>query len=177
MGPDPRPGEWTRGEYRVSTDRSRIDPAVVHGFLVHTFWGKGLLEEAVRRSVDHSLPFGLFRGDRLIGFARVVTDYVNLAYLADVVVLEEFRGRGLGRWLVECVLAHPELQGLRRWLLSTLDAHGLYRQLGFTELARPELLMERPGGGTFAEIPRAGEVEMGGEAACQMHNLMDPDPE
>jgi GNAT superfamily N-acetyltransferase len=167
------PHEWTRGEYRISTDRGLIDLGMVHAFLTRSYWSPGISEEAVRRSIEHSLPFGLYRGGRQVGFARVVTDHVKIAYVADVFVLEELRGEGLGKWLMEAVLAHPDLQAVWRWLLVTQDAHGLYRRFGFTGLDRPERYMERPGGGRPA--PHAAEAEeMGGEAPCQMHRLLDP---
>ena len=97
----------------------------------------------VRRSIDNSLPFGVYRGGELVGFARVVTDYATFAWLADVFILKEHRGRGLSKWLMEVILAHPELQGFRRWVLATKDAHELYRRFGFRELHRPERWMER----------------------------------
>jgi len=97
----------------------------------------------VQRTIDNSLPFGLYRGAEQIGFARVVTDYATFAWLADVFVLNEFRGRGLAKWLIEVVVNHPDLQGLRVWVLGTKDAHKLYRRFGFSELKTPEFWMER----------------------------------
>jgi GNAT superfamily N-acetyltransferase len=137
--------EWRQGEYLISTDRDRLDIATIHDFLSHhSYWAKGRSLEVVKRSIANSLPFGLFKDHQQIGFARVVTDYATFAWLADVFVLDEFRGRGLGKWLIEVILAHPDLQGFRRWVLSTKDAHGLYRSFGFNELKRPERWMERP---------------------------------
>lgn len=137
--------EWRRGEFLISTERERLDFETIHRFISkESYWGKGRAIEVVRRSVEGSLPFGVYAGERLVGFARVVTDYATFAWLADVFVLEEFRGRGLGRWLVETILAHPELQGFRRWVLATKDAHEVYRPFGFQELKRPERWMERP---------------------------------
>jgi GNAT superfamily N-acetyltransferase len=98
----------------------------------------------VARSIENSLPFGIYQGDAQIGFARVVTDYATFAWIADVFVIKEARGKGLSKWLMEAILAHPDLQGFRRWVLSTKDAQGLYRQFGFAELKRPERWMERP---------------------------------
>ena len=135
--------EWTRGEYLVSTDRKRIDVVTIHRFLSLSYWAAGIPLEVVERSIERSLPFGLYIFERQIGFARVITDYATFGYLADVFVLEEFRGKGLGGWLVEAVVSHPELQGLRRWMLATRDAHDLYRGAGFSPLKRPELWMER----------------------------------
>jgi GNAT superfamily N-acetyltransferase len=134
--------EWTRGEYTISTDPARLDFDVIYGFLVDSYWAKGRTRERVTQSVEHSIPFGLYHATALIGFARVITDYVTLALLADVFVLEAHRGKGLGRWLVEMATTLPELSRVRRWILGTRDAHDLYRQFGFTE-PRPDVLMER----------------------------------
>jgi GNAT superfamily N-acetyltransferase len=134
--------QWSRGEFTISTDRGRLDLAVIHGFLSRSYWASARSRERVALSIEQSWPFGLYHGDAQIGFARVVTDQVVLAFLADVFVLEAYRGRGLGRWLVEVVTGLPELRRVRRWLLGTRDAHGLYRQVGFTE-PRAGLLMER----------------------------------
>lgn len=137
--------EWRRGEFVISTERGRLDVETIHRFISEeSYWGKGRAIEVVRRSIEGSLPFGLYHGERLVAFARVVTDYATFAWLADVFVLEEFRGQGLGRWLVKTILAHPELQGFRRWVLATKDAHEIYRPFGFQELKRPERWMERP---------------------------------
>lgn len=134
--------EWTRGEYTISTDRQRLDIDVIQGFLVHSYWAKDRTRERVVQSIEHSLPFGLYHLDKQVGFARVLTDYVVLAFLADVFVLEGHRGKGLGTWMVEVITTLPELGGIRRWLLGTRDAHKLYRQFGFGE-PRPNVLMER----------------------------------
>ena len=119
-----------------------MDRAAVHAFLTRSYWARGVPREVVDRSIDHSLAFGLFQGSRQIGFARVITDRATFAYLADVYVLDEYRGRGLGKWLISSVLAHPDLQGLRRWSLVTRDAHELYRAFGFRELSNPSRHME-----------------------------------
>jgi GNAT superfamily N-acetyltransferase len=139
--------EWTRGEYTISTDRRRLDLDVIHGFLARSYWAAGRSRERVALAIDHSLPFGLYHREAQVGFARVVTDHVVIAFLADVFVLEEHRGDGLGAWLVEVVTGLPELRSVRRWLLGTRDAHGLYRSFGFGE-PTPGVLMERldPGG-------------------------------
>lgn len=135
--------EWTRGEFVASTDPQRLDVAAIHAFLSErSYWAQGVPLDTVRRSIEHSLTIGVRHGEQMVGFARVVTDYSVIAYLADVFVLEEYRGRGLGKWLVELVTAHPDLQGLRRWLLATRDAHGLYRRFGF-QPADPERLMDK----------------------------------
>lgn len=136
--------EWRRGDYLISTERERLDWDVIHNYISNeSYWGKGRSMETVRRSVENSLPFGIYRGKRQAGFARVVTDYATFAWIADLFVLEEFRGQGLSKWLMEVVLSHPELLGFRRWVLATRDAHGLYRRFGFAELLKPERWMER----------------------------------
>ena len=134
--------EWTRDRFTVTTDRARLDRDVIVHFLSSSYWAESIPRSIVDKSIDHSLCFGLLEETRQIGFARVVTDSATFAFLADVFVLPEHRGAGLGKWLIECVKSHPELQGLRRWLLGTRDAHGLYQQFGFTPLRRPEIFME-----------------------------------
>ena len=141
------------GQFELTTDRRRIDVVAVHRFLTASYWAKGIPEETVRKSIAHSLCFGILEGRQLVGFARVVSDYATFAYLADVFVLEEFRGRGLAVWMMECMVAHPQLQGLRRWSLVTRDAHELYRRFGFTELAAPQRWMEKHEPGIYARGP------------------------
>lgn len=140
-----------RGAYEVSTDAARLEMAVIHGFLSTSYWAAGIPRETVRRSIEHSLAFGLYHdADGQVGFARVVSDRATFAYLCDVFVLEAHRGRGLSKWLVEFIHAHPELQGLRRWMLATRDAHGLYRGQGWTPLPTPETFMQRHFPGRYA---------------------------
>lgn len=134
--------EWTRDSFMISCDPRKQDLQVITEFLAASYWAKGIPRATVAKSLEHSLCFALLDGVRQVGFARVISDHAAIAYIGDVFVLPEYRGKGLGKWLIECVLAHPELQGLRRWLLGTRDAHGLYRQFGFTPLQSPELLME-----------------------------------
>ncbi len=134
--------EYSKDGYRITTDRESMDAGEIHGYLSRSYWARGRPRSVVEKSIRHSLCFGLFEGDAQIGFARVVTDYATFAYLADVFVLESHHGLGLGKWLLECVMAHPELQGLHRWNLATRDAHGLYARHGFTPLSRPEDYME-----------------------------------
>jgi len=135
--------EWRRGDYVISTDPERLDVVMIHDFLARrSYWAQEIPLELVRRSIEHSLPFGLYAPEGQAGFARVVTDHAVFAYLADVFVLEPHRGRGLGTWLVETVVTCPELAGLRRWDLATDDAHELYRRFGFRE-ANPARTMER----------------------------------
>lgn len=149
---EPAPRRWHRGEFTIDTDRARVDLDVVHGFLVGCYWAQGIPRDVVRRSIDGALCFGIYydggesplAGDGAqVGFARVISDFATYAYVGDVFVLEPWRGRGLSRWLMECVTGHPDLQGLRRWVLATRDAHGLYRPFGFTEIAHPERWMHR----------------------------------
>ena len=130
--------------FEITTDRDRIDVAAVHAFLTRSYWSPGVARDVVERAIANSLAFGLLAPDgSQAGFARAVTDRATYAYLADVYVLEEHRGRGLGTWLVRTVLEHPELQGLRRWALATDDAHGLYARFGFAPARRPEMHMFR----------------------------------
>ena len=141
---------WQRPPYRITDEPGAVDLDVVHAFLANSYWARGIPRETVARGIAHSLPFSLLLGDRQVGFARAVTDRATFAYLADVFVAEDQRGRGLGVWLVETALAHPELQGLRRWLLVTRDAHGLYRKLGFTDPADPSMILTRHDPGVYA---------------------------
>ena len=133
--------ETRSGSFSVSTARERLELGLIHGFLAGSYWARGIPEEAVRRSIEHSLCFGLYDWDRQIGFARVISDYATFAYLADVFVLERYRGLGL--FLVRSVLAHPALQNLRRFSLVTRDAQGLYARVGFRSLSEPGRHMER----------------------------------
>ncbi|HEY0711008.1 MAG TPA: GNAT family N-acetyltransferase, partial [Polyangia bacterium] len=123
--------EWNRGEYTISTDRSRLDADVIEGFFRQSYWAPERPRERIQTSIDASLPFGLYHQGAQIGFARVLTDYVTLAFVADVFVAQAHRGKGLGTWLVETLMSLPELRGVRRWMLTTRDAHGLYRKFGF----------------------------------------------
>jgi GNAT superfamily N-acetyltransferase len=138
--------EWRRGEYSISTDTARLDIDVIHRFLREdSYWAAGVDREIVERSIENSICFGLYDESRQVGFARVVTDRAAFAYLADVFVLPDHRGRGLGKWLVETVLSHPDLQNLRRFFLGTADAHSLYERHGFRPID-PARMMERRGG-------------------------------
>jgi GNAT superfamily N-acetyltransferase len=132
-----------QGRFSVSTDPARLDLPLIHDFLSnHSYWAAGIPEKLVRRSLENSLCFGLYHDASQIGFARVVTDKATFAYLGDVFVLDSYRGRGLSKWLLDCVMRHPDLQGLRRFILGTRDAHRLYDRLGFAPLASPERFME-----------------------------------
>jgi ribosomal protein S18 acetylase RimI-like enzyme len=138
-----RPIEARRGAYLLTTDRTRIDPAAALALLAHEHWAADLRPATFARAMANSICFGLLDGERLIGFGRIVTDLATYAYWTDVVVDAAYRGQGLGRWLVDAMLAHPELQGLRRVALLTRDARGLYEQLGFTAELGPRTYMER----------------------------------
>lgn len=134
--------EWRKDDFRVSTALDQRGLEVIHGFLQESYWATGIPRATVEKSIRNSLCFGLFHGKRQIGFARVISDYTTFAYLADVFVLQEFRGQGLAKWLMQCIMEHAELSGLRRWLLVTRDAHSLYEKFGFKPLAHPERFME-----------------------------------
>lgn len=134
--------ERTRNGFTISTDKSRLDVRAVHEFLSErSYWAQDIPFDVVRRSIENSLCFGVYDGGGQVGFARVITDFATFAYIADVFILEGHRGRGLSKWLVESILAHPDLQGLRRWMLATRDAHELYGRFGFQSLGNPERFM------------------------------------
>jgi GNAT superfamily N-acetyltransferase len=128
--------------FRVSTDPQALDVAAIHVSLTRSYWASGITREIVASSISNSLCFGLFDGSAQIGFARVISDRATFAYLCDVYVLEDYRGRGLGKWLIEVVTSHPDLRRLRRFVLATRDAHALYEKFGFTPLNKPEIFME-----------------------------------
>ena len=134
--------EWPRPPFLVSTDAAKFDLDVIHGYLARSYWSPQIPRDLVARAIDKSLGFGLYHDGAQIGFARVISDYATFAYLADVFVLEEWRGRGLSKFMMECIKSHPDLQHLRRWMLATADAHGLYAQFGFEPLSKPERMME-----------------------------------
>lgn len=135
--------EVQKEKYSITTDSERISLDIVHGYLARSYWAKGIERDLVERALKYSLCFGLFEDKEQIGFARVITDYTAIGYLADVFVLETHQGRGLGTFLVESVLAHPELQTLRRFILVTADAHELYRKFGFDSPSQPEMYMDK----------------------------------
>lgn len=136
--------ELLLNEFLISTDKTLLQRDEIQRFLAEeSYWAPERTIEQTQRAIENSMCFGVYTGDRQIGFARVVTDQATFAYIGDVYVLEEFRGRGLSKWLMETIISHPDLQGLRRWLLATKDAHGLYAQYGFTGLKVPERWMER----------------------------------
>ncbi|MBC7899115.1 MAG: GNAT family N-acetyltransferase [Saprospiraceae bacterium] len=137
--------EWKNAEYSIDTDKTRLQQDVIQRFLSEdSYWAQDRSVLQTRTAIEHSVCFGLYHHDRQIGFARVISDFATFAYLGDVFVLEDFRGRGLSKWLMESIVSHPELQGLRRWVLATRDAHSLYEKYGFHALTFPERWMERP---------------------------------
>jgi GNAT superfamily N-acetyltransferase len=142
-----------KGEFTISTDPDRLDLEVIHRFLTESYWAKGISREVVKRSIENSLCFGIYR-EKQIGFARVISDFATFAYLGDVFILEDYRGRGLSKWLMERIVSHPALQGLRRWTLLTRDAHRLYAQFGFTPLKSPERYMERHDPNVYSRNPQ-----------------------
>jgi GNAT superfamily N-acetyltransferase len=134
--------EWTKNEFSVSTDPARLDMIYLHQFLSTTYWAKGIPLEIVQKAIAGSVCFGMYHGQRQIGFARVITDKATFGYLADVFIDPAYRRKGLSKWMMECVMSHPELQGFRRFMLATRDAHGLYRKFGFTGVPNPEIMMQ-----------------------------------
>ena len=136
--------EWQRGEFTISTDPERLQIEVIHKFLSEdSYWARERSREQTATAIENSLSFGVYKGENQIGFARVVTDYATFAYVGDVFILNEFRGSGLSKWLMETIVDHPDLQGFRRWILATLDAHSLYEKFGFAALRFPERWMEK----------------------------------
>lgn len=133
----------TATEYTITTDKRCFDLKAIHAFLSQTYWSPGITLAVIEKAIENSLAFGIFLGQEQVGFGRVITDKATFAYLADVYVLEAHRGKGLSKRLLEAIQAHEELQILRRFLLATKDAHGLYAQFGFKELANPSRMMER----------------------------------
>jgi len=156
---------WHRPPFLISTDPRRIDVVAVHAYLSRSYWAESIPLELVARSIEGSLPFGIYEQEKQVGFARVISDRATFAYLADVYVLESHQGKGLSKWLMEVIMGHPELQGLRRFLLATRDAHGLYAQYGFTPLARPESLMEILEIGLYSRGVMGGRGDWGKDGA------------
>ena len=136
--------EWQNGEFIISTDRKLLQIGAIHRFLSEeSYWAGERTKEQTETAIKNSLPFGVYQGENLIGFARIITDYATFAYLGDVFILDVFRGQGLSKWLMEVIINHPELQGLRRWILATKDAHTLYEKFNFSALKFPERWMEK----------------------------------
>lgn len=134
--------EFKNGDYLISTDPKKLQLNIIHGFLASSYWAKNIPIEIAKKSIDNSFCFGVYKDGNQIGFARLVTDFATFAYLADVFILEDHRGKGLSKWLMKILLEFPELQGLRTWMLKTWDAHGLYEQFGFENPKYPKRIME-----------------------------------
>ena len=132
----------TNGKFSISTNKEKLDIKMIHHYLSNSYWAKNIPMETIKKSIEHSLCFGIYFANKQVGFARVISDYTSFAYLADVFVLESEQGKGLGKWLIKEIMDYPSLQGLRKWLLATEDAHGLYKQYGFTPLKNPDSIME-----------------------------------
>ncbi len=138
-----KPRTVHRHNYEISTDKARLNLALIHDFLANqSYWAKDIPFEVMKRSIDHALCFGVYHLDRQVGFARVITDFATTAYVGDVFITESYRGKGLGKWLIETIVNYPALEGLRLWFLGTRDAHGLYEKYGFHKVANTSL-MER----------------------------------
>lgn len=135
--------EWNKEDYLLSTDKSKLQMDVIHQFLSNSYWAKNIPLALIEKTIAGSLCFGMYNNQRQIGFARVITDSATFAYLADVFILEEYRGKKLSIWMMECIMNYEKLQGLRRWMLATSDAHGLYKKFGFTALDEPDKMMQK----------------------------------
>lgn len=129
--------------FEITTDKQRLDIDVIHGFLQTSYWASERPREIIEKSIENSICFGVYHENSQIGFARVISDCAVFAYILDVFIIPEFRGQSLGKWLMQCILNHPQLQSISRWQLATRDAHGLYTQYGFKPLANPEFAMEK----------------------------------
>jgi len=147
------PTVHSRGNFCISTDRNRLDIQAIHAYLSNSYWSPGIPIHVTQRAIAGSLCFGLFQDAKQIGFARVISDCATFAYLCDVYVLDDYQKQGLGQWLMEVIVAHPDLQGLRRFVLVTRDAHGLYQRFGFCPLARPDGYMEIHRANAYAVSP------------------------
>ena len=135
--------EWTRGAFRISCDPARLDFEVIHTYLTRSYWKAGVSRDQVEAAARGSMCFGVYHHETQVGYARVIGDRSDFAYLADVFILEAYQGKGLGKWLMTVIFAHPELAQIKNWLLRTADAHGLYAQFGFHAISNPGTLMER----------------------------------
>ena len=133
----------SKDNYTISTDKSKLDLSVIHGFLSTSYWAEDIPMEIVKKAIENSLCFGVYNKNKLLGFARVISDYSTFAYLADVFIIEEERGKGLSKWLMECILKHQQLQGLRNFCLLTRDAHSLYEPFGFKNILKPQNFMAK----------------------------------
>lgn len=144
--------EWKNGDYLISTEKSKIDVDEVHQFLSHSYWAENVSKNIVQKSIDNSFCFGVYHYRKQVGFARVISDFATFAYLADVFILPDDRGKGLSKWLMQVIVDHPKLDGLRRFTLATRDAHKLYSQFGFTALDKPDRWMQRHNPDVYKKI-------------------------
>ena len=135
--------EYNRNNYLISTDKRKLNYKIIHNFLTNSYWAEGIKLSPVKTSAANSICYGVYHNKKQIGYARVVTDCVRFAYIADVFIVEEYRGKSLSKWLMKCMLNNPELKNIKKWMLATKDAHGLYSQFGFTSLDKPERYMVR----------------------------------
>ena len=135
--------EYKKEYFSISTDPAKLDVSVIHNFLANSYWAKNIPRDVLEKSINNCVNYGVYTDNALIGYARVLTDFSTVAYLADVFIIEEYRGKGLAKWLMECILAHPELQHIRTWMLKTHDAHGLYEKYGFSAPEKPDTIMEK----------------------------------
>ena len=134
--------DFTKDRFNISTEKEKMDVNLIHSFLTRSYWAEGISKEIIRRSIEGALCFGVFENDKQVGFARMITDKATFAYLADVFIIDEYRGLDLSKWLMEVIMSYPDLQGLRRMMLATKDAHGLYSQYGFKEVKNKQLFMQ-----------------------------------
>lgn len=134
--------DWHKNGYVISTDKSRLHVDAIHSSLSQCYWSLGVPLHIIEKAIAGSICFGIYFDEQQVGFSRVITDHATFGYLADVYVVEEHKGKGLSKWMLSCVFSHPELQDLRRFMLATSDAHGLYQKFGFDELSKPEIMME-----------------------------------
>lgn len=135
--------EFKKGSYIISTDKRKLQIKNIHNFLVNAYWSEGIKIERVKKAIRGSLCFGVYHYNNQIGFARVITDYVSFGYLADVFIIEEYRKRGLSKWLIKSIMNHSKLKDLKTWMLATKDAHGLYSQFGFEPMKEPQRFMRK----------------------------------
>jgi len=133
--------EYCKEEFLISTNKMKIQTDIVYSFLTKSYWAEGILFDTVKKSIKNSMCFGVYHNNKQIGFARVITDYTRLAYLCDIFIIEEYRGRRLSKWLMETILSHPKLKNIKSWMLSTKDAHGLYEKFGFKIPEDPKRVM------------------------------------
>jgi len=150
--------EVQQGDFTISTDKQKLDVALIHQFLSNTYWAKDLPLEIMEEAIRGSLCFGIYHQHKQVGFARLITDMATFAYLADVFVVPEYRGQGLSKWLVKTITEHPDLQLLRRWMLATVDAHGLYAQFGFTTVTDPGRFMQKHNPDIYTQLKSSGKV-------------------